>query len=238
MLNTSEGARRLLIAPFDEAAFKGNLLNNHMLRVFQDFVAQDSVFTNTHKHRLAVGYLNALDSALQQRRVPQHGTIPGQSSVTEMKNILDSLDVGRAFREVPVDGSACDLLTPESLGTLREALGRVLAQVVNLPLLPREAAQLLQCWCGMGFLAGSQVFNITHPALDVSFQLVNSLLWGPATAGNESFVADHTPALPVEAASWEQSCMEFLEAVYEAGAFCGSHARAWCIKYNLFLENK
>lgn len=214
LMFTSEGARRLLIAPFNETSFKSDAANKQLLAVFKAFVAENLAIVNEQRHHLCLVYLGAANSALAQRPALLHGDIPGQTSEPLFSSTLTSIDMRHAIKETPIDSPA--LSTSDSLSSLREALGNFLARVAELPLLPGEAAKLVRSWGTMGFLSGTQAANMVHPALDLAFTMSYTLL-GSQVSGCQTSTTNYTPASVLPEMSWEQLCTEFLEAVYQSG---------------------
>lgn len=211
----------LLTAPFDEAIARSNHLKFHMRTVFQAFLTEDAETTQAHHQHLTQMYLSAVDRALQQWVAPQHGTIPGETSLSEFADILSSVNITHALREIPSESAFSEkCFTPELSQQLQESLGRVLEQVVSLPLLPGEAAQLVQCWAGMSMYGDwTAEQNMVQRVHDLSSSLSLSLLGSTTTTtGHPKFVAKGTPpATPLSAVSWEHSTSKYFQALYYAG---------------------
>lgn len=219
----------LLACPFHEAVEKGDCFKKHLQRVLVSFVAEDRALSNAHKHHLTFVYMEAVDKVLQHRRSPQHGVRLGEGSVPGLLEILTSIDLSHAVKNIPSGGLASDInFGPESFQRLHTSFSRVLVQTVNLPLLPGEAAKLVRCWTSIVHKDDrTTAMNTAHSSAVLSSHMAYTLMGNSATSTSSSaFVADGTPSLPILVPSWEQSAVECIEAIFDSGRTCWMQANA------------
>lgn len=208
-------AHYLLVAPFLEASDRLGVLANGVWDGLQLMHDQDALLVKHDQSLLLLSYLESLDAELQQAPSPQHGDAPCFSSIHALYAIF-----GRVDASISTDkalDSRVTIAQDTAFQRLQDVTSRVILQVLNMPISHGEAAKLVQCWVCPTQEAKDWARHTPHSLLGMCFGLSCSLLEGAASLGVSPFVADGTPTILTQVISYEESAVNMIEALWNAG---------------------
>lgn len=197
----------LLLAPFEEAGLRIDVVIDDM-NLFFSGAQLRGVSKPTEMDRLSNQHVKLVSAALHKQPFPQHGDLPGQTSVqlitSTLKNRVKALSLNPNstldwFSQVAADSG--------QTGQWHTNFTKLGAEALNVQLLPGEAAQLVYSWTRIPLLAEEWSYKI-HPIYDISLAMGHSLFTNGAVEADCHSLVD---------VSELRSFVEYVEALYRAG---------------------
>ncbi|MEW5319318.1 MAG: hypothetical protein WDW38_010478 [Sanguina aurantia] len=213
-----QAVRRLINAPFLEGHDRLNALAADIERVLPQFIDND----RGRQDRGFLAYLQSVSAALLESPAPQHGTLPGRNSRQLLTESLQRIGGSRQLMAALPDQDDDDERARSQL--LRDTLGAVLVQVLNIPVLPGESSRLMKAWTRVRYHAGEIKRNTLHPLHRFGWAMASGLGRSPGTQGVSVAVNTGPTRQASSRMSDAQSDVEFMEAVYDSGMYMAANA--------------
>ncbi|MEW5305450.1 MAG: hypothetical protein WDW36_007988 [Sanguina aurantia] len=213
-----QAVRRLINAPFLEGHDRLNALAADIERVLPQFIDND----RGRQDRGFLAYLQSVSAALLESPAPQHGTLPGRNSRQLLTESLQRIGGSRQLMAALSDQDDDDERARSQL--LRDTLGAVLVQVLNIPVLPGESSRLMKAWTRVRYHAGEIKRNTLHPLHRFGWAMASGLGRSPGTQGVSVAVNTGPTRQASSRMSDAQSDVEFMEAVYDSGMYMAANA--------------